>query len=199
MEINKYLKEMKRTLPDNLSYREKILNMTLGICGESGEVYNIINTLKNELPNIPLSTLLKNSFQLQKELGDLLWYLFNLHEIFEMQDVEEYINNKINSYPRYDNSLVITLECNKLNRLILDFADYVKKFIFHGHDNKEMESKLKEIISTTIGLMVLCGLNYETILEINIEKLKKRYPNKFSKEESINRGDKWIIYKNIEY
>ena len=84
MNVNDYQKLAMRTLNPEIDKKELILNAAMGLCGESGEVIDLVK---------------KHLFQghdfddekLIKELGDVAWYLaeaatalnVNLSEILE--------------------------------------------------------------------------------------------------------------------
>lgn len=67
----------------------KLVNAALGLCGESGEVVDLI---KKELHGVPIS---KNDFV--EEIGDVMWYLAHLCNIkgIELEDVIVFNVNKI--------------------------------------------------------------------------------------------------------
>lgn len=68
-------------------------------------------------------------------------------------------------------------------------CDLVKKYLFQGHELnrdkliEELGDVAWYIACTAHGL----GVQLEDILQGNIDKLKKRYPEGFSKERSVNR------------
>lgn len=70
-----------------------------------------------------------------------------------------------------------------------EIVDYLKKGLFHGHDIDE--DKLTEEFGDLfwyIGMLIdIFNLDIEVILEKNIEKLLKRYPEGFKVEDSIKR------------
>lgn len=70
-----------------------------------------------------------------------------------------------------------------------EFVDSVKKTIFHGHDlNPEEKAKeLGDILYYVARAAEVLGYSLEEIAVMNIEKLKKRYPDGFSFEASKNR------------
>jgi NTP pyrophosphatase (non-canonical NTP hydrolase) len=72
-----------------------------------------------------------------------------------------------------------------------EVVEIVKKDIFHGHmrDKKETEKEIGDLMFYIVNLATLYDLSMENILELNIEKLKIRYPNGFSTEDSIRRAD----------
>lgn len=71
-------------------------------------------------------------------------------------------------------------------------ADAVKKHIFHGHE-LDKDYLIKEYGDTSWYIAVgakSIDTDYETILKENIKKLWERYPDGFTTERSINRGNK---------
>lgn len=67
--------------------------------------------------------------------------------------------------------------------------DIVKKHLFHGHELKKEEliKELGDVAWYLAEAAYALDIDLETVLKLNIEKLKKRYPEGFSKENSINR------------
>ena len=70
-----------------------------------------------------------------------------------------------------------------------EVIDLVKKHVSHGHPlNRE---KLIDELGDVAWYLAECadaiGVTLEEVLAHNIEKLKKRYPEGFSTERSINR------------
>lgn len=108
MEINEYQKLAMTTMNKELSDRELLINSVMGLCGESGEVIDIVK--KHISHGHPL-----DKDKLIAELGDVAWYL---------------------------------AEC-----------------------------------------AFVLGVELEEVMRGNIEKLKKRYPDGFEKEKSINRAE----------
>jgi NTP pyrophosphatase (non-canonical NTP hydrolase) len=106
IDFERYRQDVLRTAGEGLLRRERLLNCALGVCGESGEVADLIK--KASFMGHPLEERI-----LRGELGDLMWY--------------------------------IVLLCDTL------------------------------------------GLSMEDVIADNVEKLRKRYPDGFSAERSINR------------
>ncbi|WP_232329777.1 MULTISPECIES: nucleoside triphosphate pyrophosphohydrolase family protein [unclassified Sporosarcina] len=71
-----------------------------------------------------------------------------------------------------------------------EVVDLLKKHVYHEHplDREELAGELGDTLHYLSGLASMNGLTLEEIAIKNIEKLKKRYPNGFSKEDSLNRG-----------
>ena len=67
--------------------------------------------------------------------------------------------------------------------------DLYKKTLFHGHP-LDVEHFAKEL-GDVAWYLAICAhaIDYdlETIFKMNIDKLRKRYPNGFSFEDSLNR------------
>ena len=72
-----------------------------------------------------------------------------------------------------------------------EVADIVKKFRFQGHD-LEFEHIAKELGDIAWYLAVgayAIGYDLETILQMNVDKLKARYPDGFSVDRSLHRAE----------
>lgn len=72
-----------------------------------------------------------------------------------------------------------------------EVCDYLKKVLFHGHelDKSVLEKELGDVLWYIATLANTVDLDMEDIAIKNIAKLKKRYPEGFSSEDSINRED----------
>lgn len=109
MTINEYQKLAMTTLNPDLDKKDVLINGVMGLCGESGEVIDIVKKHLAQGHELDRDKIIK-------ELGDVAWYIA---EIATVLDVE-----------------------------------------------------------------------LEEVLTLNIEKLKKRYPEGFSTESSIHREEK---------
>ena len=67
--------------------------------------------------------------------------------------------------------------------------DILKKHYFHGHtlDTKHLALELGDIAWYLALSADALGYDLETVLRLNIEKLRKRYPDGFETERSVNR------------
>lgn len=72
-----------------------------------------------------------------------------------------------------------------------EFADIVKKLIYHAHpfNKRNLVGELGDILWYVARACVVLGVTLEYVAGENIEKLRLRYPEGFSSERSINRGD----------
>ena len=86
MTINEYQYAALRTAQtDKLTARELLLNSALGLCGESGEVADLLKKYHFQGHNLDID-------HVAKELGDIAWYLavgaysigYDLEEILQM-------------------------------------------------------------------------------------------------------------------
>lgn len=69
--------------------------------------------------------------------------------------------------------------------------DILKKYLFQGHelDKEHLVEELGDVawyLSITADAL---GYSLQEIFRMNIEKLRKRYPNGFEEERSVNRND----------
>lgn len=68
MTVNEYQKQAMRTLNPELDKKDVLINGVMGLCGESGEVIDIVK--KHLAQGHPL-----DREKMVKELGDVAWYL----------------------------------------------------------------------------------------------------------------------------
>ena len=69
--------------------------------------------------------------------------------------------------------------------------DIVKKHLAQGHelDREKLIKELGDIAWYLAEMATVLDIELEEVLERNIEKLKKRYPEGFEKEKSVNREE----------
>ena len=69
--------------------------------------------------------------------------------------------------------------------------DIVKKWYAHGHelDKEHFAKELGDICWYLAEAATAIGVDLESIMAANIEKLRKRYPEGFSTADSISRVD----------
>ena len=68
-------------------------------------------------------------------------------------------------------------------------VDIVKKHLFQGHDldREHLALELGDVAWYLSEMAHSIGYNFNDILQMNLEKINKRYPNGFSEKASINR------------
>ena len=70
-----------------------------------------------------------------------------------------------------------------------EVSDIVKKHLFQGHDldKKELAKELGDICWYLAVACTSIEMDLEVVMQMNIDKLKKRYPTGFTVNNSINR------------
>lgn len=73
-----------------------------------------------------------------------------------------------------------------------EIADYLKKVLYHGHelDFQRLIDELGDLFWYLAALCSLHGISLNDVARFNIDKLRTRYPNGFTKEDSVARIDK---------
>lgn len=94
MDSVQYRQEIKRTMNNDLTEKEKLSMLGLGIAGEAGEIVDSIK--KNVCHGHALD---REDFV--KELGDLEWYVSHLKEHFGITDEEVRVKNIEKLQKRY--------------------------------------------------------------------------------------------------
>lgn len=72
-----------------------------------------------------------------------------------------------------------------------EVAENVKKALFHGHpvEMSALRDELGDVLWYFVFLCETLGLSIEDVMEANVAKRSKRYPDGFSIERSIERDD----------
>lgn len=72
-----------------------------------------------------------------------------------------------------------------------EVIDLIKKWAFQGHRlrKQDIEEELGDVLWYAAILCEGIGATMEEVMQKNIEKLKRRYPDGFEVERSVNRGD----------
>jgi len=112
---------------------------------------------------------------------------------------EEYIKNAVRTescnFPKIKERLSNSFQLRTLHGTLGivteagELADQIKKFVFYNNDLDVTNIK-EEMGDVFWYLAVLChnlNITSEEIFETNIEKLKSRYPEKFTKEKALKR------------
>ncbi len=72
-----------------------------------------------------------------------------------------------------------------------EVAEYIKKGIFHQHglDIEKLKNEIGNVLWYAAALCTTLNLDLSEIMRENIEKLKIRYPDGYSPENSKKRAD----------
>lgn len=70
-----------------------------------------------------------------------------------------------------------------------EFADFVKKWRYHGHPlmTNDVIKELGDILWYVAATATVLGIDLNEIATVNLRKLRERYPDGFDSERSINR------------
>jgi len=172
MNLNKFQELSKRTMPfggepkNNVEYENGLTNYAMGLIGECAEVLSAANDREAIL----------------KEIGDVSHYAFGI-----LTFLNETYEPLANYFVEGSRESII----DKIIILSGEISEQVKKFIFHRHElnSTKVILALKMLIKNLIALAEFYDSSLEQICEMNIDKLKMRYPESFNVEDSKKRLD----------
>jgi NTP pyrophosphatase (non-canonical NTP hydrolase) len=180
LSFSEYQKLAMRTKSKSYGTGDKtsMIVSALGLCGEAGELCDALSFR-------PLSGK-DYTDNVKKELGDIAWYIAHACECFgyPMDDVAKIPEGFVGTGAISENVMAMCASAGKL-------ADIIKKYIAHGHalDTGGVIKHLNEVFLHLIGVCGQFGWGIEGIMQLNIDKLKARYPEGFDANRSINRDD----------
>lgn len=172
MIITAYQEEAKRTMNRDLGPQQQLAVMMLGIYGETGEVFAAFRGLPEN-----------KAARIKDEAGDVFWYVANTCSQLGIE-FERLFTQKIKS-DAIDLDFVLEMVAKGASA-----ADVVKKTIGQGHVlNLDMlYESLRGVVGHLCAILKHYGLTVQEVLEYNLLKLAKRYPEgKFVAERSIGR------------
>lgn len=106
MKINEYQQKAMSFLNPNLNEKDILINGVMGLCGESGEVIDIVK--KHLAQGHEL-----NKNKIIEELGDVLWYVAEIAYVLNV-DLEEVFEGNINKLSkRYSNGFSVNESINR--------------------------------------------------------------------------------------
>ena len=175
MNLNEYIDGARRTESSlfplsnsvvELGLTSRMFHGIVGICTELGEIVEAYEKTEVDFVNVA------------EEIGDAYWYTAVLFDELNIKSSEvqnlEILSTDMNSLPLF------------LVAMSTDMLDKTKKTMFYGKKYSSEALKLQVIaFYNALGMCVNGLKNYldvskEKIWEINLNKLKIRYPEKFN-------------------
>jgi len=119
----------------------------------------------------------------KEELWDVLWYFAiacNKLDYYDFDFNANFDGKKCNSIEEYVFSL---------NDITINILDSMKKSLFYNKDFdiNLLKNRLKNLFEYVWHLVKYINWDLEDMGEINIEKLRTRYPEKFTTNDAVNR------------
>jgi len=164
MTLPEYQSSTIRTLAYTGDKRLDLAHMVLGVHSEFHEFQDAIEN--NDPVNIG------------EEIADKFWYISN-HCNFRNYSLQEL----------YDQTAPVNSTTRPLSYYTSKWQDILKKEIIYNKQINLVEEKIQivSILSILKHAIKTFNLDLEVILENNINKLKIRYPDKFSEDLANNR------------
>jgi NTP pyrophosphatase (non-canonical NTP hydrolase) len=179
----------------------RIETCSLGLIGELGEFADHIKKVVGH--GHPLDHAL-----CQKELGDISWYIAEAYSMFGLDAPDEDIDEaytrlkkeleegdakyKEETGEEVDNLRAVCSILRKMSAAVGAVGGMIEGTMYGGaifrfikpHEYRKMVDMLGGMLMT---VELRLGFTFREILELNVEKLRKRYPTGFSSEHSVNR------------
>lgn len=180
--LKQYQQDAARTNADLKTKGENLMHMVVGMCSEMNEVEDAL--------------LSGDKVNLGEEMADICWYMANFCTINNCQfdDVYHVATHLVKTESRVVNNLFchyktkqkVSSLYNKISKL----QDVVKKFrVYEKNFNYgDVFCMLQDILAKILEICYLEKIDLLTSLRNNIDKLRKRFPNKFNTDDANNRN-----------
>lgn len=169
MTLREYQKQAFRTCPDLGSLELNLAHMVLGIMSEEEEL---------------LKALVEgDEVGIGEELADKFWYIAGYCTFRDLDLQTLYSERTQIDFEQWEEHIDIGV--SSLSKL----HDYTKKFLAYGKEiNTDLEQRALKLLILSISWEINGSeIGLENILQNNIDKLKVRYPEKFTTENALNR------------
>lgn len=183
--MKEYQKLAMRT--SNTHGHDKIENGLLGLIGETGELVDVLKKYKFQSglnPKLPAE-------KIADELDDVLWYLAELADGMDKalidisgKDFDE-INRLMNRASRKNRPLK-KMPIDKAIMELSDRAARLRRSIYRK-DRASVYACIRYMLKDSENIANLAGYTLEQVAQMNIDKLKQRYPNGFDAGISMGR------------
>jgi len=163
------------TIRTNKDLGSKVLNnfhMIVGMHSEFNELHDAFNKIPSDHVNIA------------EEITDYAWYLSNYcnFEDIQMSEIFSFKDDYYHDFSKYDQAEQLEVAVSRLTDIIKKENVYNKVF--------SKETKIQLVISILERIndcYKVVRINPEDAMEKNINKLKVRYPEKFTDYHANNR------------
>lgn len=203
MKFSSYMNKRKRTEIDSFGKDKSIEVATLGFFGETGEVVDLFKKIL--FHGHPMA---QEKEKLKYEMGDCVWYLGSLLHHTKLKrnlkrrlmEVRGLTDNKLDIIDileldtRWEDGFYSKTNIKEdiFELISLSFSVVATLKLIMGNEQREFENNLivfhlSEYLTLLNKLIVVSGNTLEEVLEGNIEKLNKRYPDGFRETDSILR------------
>lgn len=178
MKINEYRLQTGRTLVDLESMEKNLTHMSFGVITEVGELVDIY---KKEIAYGKA----KDIVNVKEEIGDIMWYISNTLNFLEMSDEQfDFQQRMLEVAKQLAEEIISRPDFTPL--LLLANADNFSKSCFKLNE-KQIGAQCLIMIDDLKYMCENLGINFEECLDLNIQKLKVRFPEKFTQEQALER------------
>jgi NTP pyrophosphatase (non-canonical NTP hydrolase) len=156
------------------NYQERTMRTMTDLGSKEVDGAHMIIGMVTEVEEMKEGVFNKDKVNIREEHGDCNWYIANTCNIYDLDFKELYAKSLKQEFTKFS---------------LGPLADLHKRELAYG---KEMDVDLleKELVKFVKFLSLIAAsydFEYEESLQININKLYKRYPEKFSNEAALNR------------
>lgn len=172
MELKEYQEQVKRSLKILPTMTENIAHMLYGMTGEFDESMEALEK--------------KDAINLAEELTDVNWFICN-YANFKGINISQHFNFTLNTKPiLYD---YIDSAVNQLQRKISKLTDLEKRKLAYNSpiDSDLLLERILDVFKALNYCYNIALIDPFASMQRNINKLKVRFPDKFSDENAIKR------------
>lgn len=205
-DLDHYQQLAAKLINPKLSHQDRLSNFTMGLVGEIFETYNAARSADGPgvgHKRVPRRVLFapETAEEVNKELGDIMWYsVALLHTFGRLAAVEYFVRYRHDpvardrtATTRNDSIKTFYSSWRSASFKAAAIIDPVKKHLYQGHAiGENVEREICDcvccVMSAVHRMAVANGSSLREVCSLNLDKLYARYPDgKFSEEASRSR------------
>jgi len=177
MDIHEYFTLTQNTRNKSLSETDWLLNSCLGL----SEVYELEVSIRRMINTCYAQ---ENIADALAELGDVVYYNVQVLNYFNRLNQTSFpmiCGNYLKDDGLGNYSISLTDNIKSMQSYVFEVQELVKKLIYHDKDTADKAGVLATYIYGRCVITAwLLGFSISDVMEANIAKLKKRYPDGFN-------------------
>lgn len=198
---DKYQPMAVANMNSDISKLERIGNCALGLADEIFELAELLYSHWDGKFQVHVAidesvSSLDKRRKVILELGDILWYCSVLADLFKsrMSNICSFLPFSRCDYSSSGSNAAVTFELSKLLVDMVPITTHCKHVVYHGHKidsimTNEIIVAIVKVVEHVCKIAIEFSATLENVVEFNVLKLRKRYPDGFSSERSVNRPE----------
>jgi hypothetical protein len=165
----------------------------IGMCGEVGEIFALLNQSVDSMAAMTQAEQVSCRMHFNMEFGDLLWYMAEGMNALSMDATTIFVYSTLHQLPNVGRLDQLKYVLTNIAKVVGLLASELQRWIYYGKyepsatnnqgDAKFIENVVylfRDLAGWVQAALGLLDMKLDRVMTSNIEKLRARYPDKYS-------------------